>query len=41
MRWLDGIMDTIGMTVSKLWKIVEGMEDWHTVLYGGHDLATE
>ena len=41
MRWLDGIMDTIGMTVSKLWKIVKGTEDWHTVLYGGHDLATE
>jgi len=41
MRWLDGIMDTIGMTVSKLWKIVKGMEDWHTVLYGGHDLVTE
>ena len=41
MRWLDGIMDTIGMTVSKLWKIVKGTEDWHNVLYGGHDLATE
>ena len=34
-------MDTIGMTVSKLWKIVKGTEDWHNVLYGGHDLATE
>ena len=40
MRWLDGITDSMDMSLSKLWEIVEDRESWHVVFHGGCDWET-
>ena len=34
MKWLDGINDSMDVSLSELWKLVRDREAWHAVIHG-------
>ena len=45
MSWLDGVTDSVDMSLSKPWEIVKDREAWYVAFMGSqrvkHHLATE